>query len=147
MGRGAKAELPPKELISLYGDLIKDSYSIVSNANSGVHAKVFYDLLAITGLSKHQLAEDLFGLSSKTFSRYKADDKHLSPRNSEMALKLISLYQKGLELFGSVDSFNRWMNKAAFGLGDQIPYNLVNTMTGMELVLEELIRIEYGDLA
>lgn len=134
-------------LFSKYEKTIKDDYSIVLNSLKGLSANVFYDLVLITGMNKNQLADDIFKLSLKTIKRYQEDNKKLNPRNSELILKLIALYKKGAEIFGSIESFNKWLNKPAFGLGNKIPYQIMNTSTGIDLIFEELVRIEFGDLA
>ncbi len=136
-----------QDLFSKYEKTIKDNYSIVMNSMKGVNAKMFFDLAMLTGMNKNRLAEDIFQISIKTINRYKEDKKKLNPRNSELILKLLVLYKKGVEIFASIDSFNRWLNKPAFGLGNQIPYKLMNTSTGIDLIFEELVRIEFGDLA
>jgi len=134
-------------LFSKYEKTIKDDYSIVLNSLKGLSANVFYDLVLITGMNKNQLADDIFKLSLKTIKRYQEDNKKLNPRNSELILKLIAMYKKGAEIFGSIESFNKWLNKPAFGLGNKIPYQIMNTSTGIDLIFEELVRIEFGDLA
>ena len=50
-------------------------------------------------------------------------------------------------MFGSIEEFNKWIAEPAFGLGNKTPQDLLDTITGIELVGEELTRIEYGDLA
>ena len=134
-------------LLSKYEKRIKDDYSIVLNSLKGLSANVFYDLVLITGINKNQLAGDIFQLSLKTIKRYREDNKKLNPRNSELILKLIALYKKGAEVFGSTESFNKWLNKPAFGVGNKTPYRIMNTSTGIDLIFEELVRIEFGDLA
>ena len=57
------------------------------------------------------------------------------------------LLKKGIEIFGTAKSFHMWLNIPSFGLGNQIPFNMMDTITGINLVEEELIRIEFGDLA
>ena len=79
--------------------------------------------------------------------RYQKEGKKLTPRNSEIALKLLNLFDKGIEIFGSMDSFIVWLNKKAYGLGNEVPLTLMNTNTGIDLIEEELIRIEFGALA
>jgi uncharacterized protein (DUF2384 family) len=44
-------------------------------------------------------------------------------------------------------AFKSWMEKPAFGLGGSKPLRMMNTVTGMDLVEDELLRIEYGALA
>jgi putative toxin-antitoxin system antitoxin component (TIGR02293 family) len=66
---------------------------------------------------------------------------------SEKLLKLFALYNKGSEVFGSLDAFTDWLSKPAYGIGSQIPQDIIDTMTGIDLIHDELVRIEYGDLA
>jgi len=136
-----------QKLLSKYENSIKDDYSIVTNSVNGISANTFFDLAIITGIHKNMLAEDIFEVSLKTINRYKQEKKKLNPRNSELILKLLSLYKKGIEVFGKLVSFNNWLMKPAFGLGNKIPYSLMNTSTGIDLIFEEVVRIEYGDLA
>ena len=135
------------QLFLKYEKLTKDNYSIVVNSLKGVKANVFFDFASITGLRKQQLADDIFQTSLKTFLRYQKDQKRLNPRNSELILKLIVLYKKGIEVFGAINSFNNWINKPALGLGNEVPYQIMNTTTGIDLIHEELLRIEFGALA
>lgn len=64
-----------------------------------------------------------------------------------MDSQLIELFDKGKLVFGSVEEFNIWLNEPSFGLAGQIPANLLDTHSGIELIIQELIRIEYGDIA
>ncbi len=134
-------------LFRKYQGRIENPLAIVNSSRNGVKAIAFFDLASISGFQKAKLADDLLGLSLKTLMRYRETERKLNPKNSEMILKLIALYQKGVELFSDIKSFNNWLNKPAFGLGMQIPYDLINTSTGIDLIYEELLRIEYGDLA
>lgn len=127
-----------------YETRIKDDYSIVINSINGIEATVFFDLAELTGLKKSKLADEILQISVKTLTRYRDEQKKLNPRNSEMILKLIALYRKGIEIFSSAESFNRWLKKSSIGLGKRIPYNLMNTSTGIDLIYEELVRIEFG---
>lgn len=136
-----------RKLFSKYEKTLKDDYSIMLNSKKGLGANAFFDLVIMTGLDKNKLAEDIFQISLKTINRYRNDKKKLNPRNSEMILKMMALYKKGIEIFGGLDSFNNWLIKPSFGIGNEIPYRIMNTSTGIDLILEELIRIEYGDLA
>jgi len=62
--------------------------------------------------------------------------------------RLIALYDKGKTVFGSAEEFNLWLNDPEIGIGAQVLSSLLlDTTTGVELVMQELIRIEFGDLA
>lgn len=79
--------------------------------------------------------------------RYMKEKKRLNSLNSEQILKIFSLYQKGEEVFGDIESFNKWLRKPAYGLGERIPYELLTTISGIELILAEITAIEYGDFS
>ena len=135
------------KVISKYKSAINSDLSIVKSSNAGVSSKIFSELVEISGISKRFLAEEVFDISLKTMMRYQKDNKKLNPRNSEIALKLMNLFRKGIEIFGTMISFMSWLNKEAYGLGDKLPITLMNTITGIDLIEEELIRIEFGALA
>jgi len=133
--------------LTKYQKAILDDYSIMANSIQGVSAKIFNDILEVSGIAKRFLAENIFDMSVKTMSRYQKENKKLSPRLSETALKFVNLLDKGLEVFGELQAFRNWLSKPAYGLGNKIPIELLNTNTGIDLIEEELLRIEYGALA
>ncbi|RIV23486.1 DUF2384 domain-containing protein [Fibrisoma montanum] len=126
--------------------LLQDRTAIVFSALKGVPATTFFEVADLTGYRREQLAE-VFDTSLKTFQRYEREQKRLNPQDSEKALKIMALFQKGPEVFGSMDAFRRWMDKPAYGLGNQVPFDLLHTSGGIDLIMDELVRIEYGDLA
>jgi len=126
--------------------LLQDRTAIVFSALKGVPATTFFEVADLTGYRREQLAE-VFDTSLKTFQRYEREQKRLNPQDSEKALKIMALFQKGPEVFGSMDAFRHWMDKPAYGLGNQVPFDLLHTSGGIDLIMDELVRIEYGDLA
>ncbi len=93
------------------------------------------------------LAEKVFEISPKTLYTYKSSNKILPVRIKEQILKLEELFKKGVELFGSKDHFNKWLKSESYGLGGTKPIDMINSITGIDLVYEELIRIEFGATA
>lgn len=131
----------------IVNDIIYQPSYIVSTSRSGVSSLRFFDLADYTGLTREWLATEFLGLSLKTLQRYAQEAKPLSPREGEAILKLEALYQKGIEVFGNRDEFNSWLKEPAFGLGGQVPLELLSMSTGIDMVMEELIRIEFGATA
>jgi putative toxin-antitoxin system antitoxin component (TIGR02293 family) len=121
-------------------------YALVHRAQEGIDVSAFFDLVNVTGLNNEELAS-LLDLSFKTIQRYQKDGKKLNALNSEQLLKMISLFQKAEEIFGDLASFNRWLRKPAAGLGGQIPLSFMKTSGGIDLIRDELHRIEFGALA
>jgi putative toxin-antitoxin system antitoxin component (TIGR02293 family) len=120
---------------------------ILREANAGVGADVFFDLVDASGIDRNFLAEEIFDISLKTLMRYRKEGKSLKPREGEVALKMACILEKGIQVFGTMGSFKSWMEKPAYGLGGAKPLHMMNTVTGMDLVEDELLRIEFGALA
>jgi putative toxin-antitoxin system antitoxin component (TIGR02293 family) len=133
-------------IFSRYEKSIKDLFTIVVEARKGVNATAFFDVVSISGIDRNKLA-DLMNVSLKTLLRYRQQNKKLSATKSERVLKLIALYKKGEEIFGSGSEFHKWMEEPSYGLGNMIPFDLMHTSGGIDLITEELKRIEFGDLA
>lgn len=125
---------------------VDSKVDVVSEANQGVYASSFFDFANASGYTKDTLA-NLLNISVKTLSRYQQSKTRMSPQNSEHLIKLYILYRKGIEVFTSIDSFNRWLEKPAYGLSNSVPFSFLNTISGIDLIMEELTKIEYGDLA
>lgn len=133
-------------LVNKYNSSLPDRYSITLKAREGVKIKSVFDLVDISDYKKEFFA-NLFDVSTKTLDRYYAENKTLNPLNSEIVLKLMDLYSKGVEVFGDLASFRSWIEKPSYGLGNLKPVEFFSTSTGIDLVKEELERIEYGDLS
>jgi putative toxin-antitoxin system antitoxin component (TIGR02293 family) len=136
----------PEMVYHRYNPQMQDKFNIVLNARNGLSTKAFYDIVMLTGIKKEELAE-IFHTTMKTIMRYTQANKNLDITTSEQALKIIALFKQGNELFGNLQSFRNWLSKPQFGLGKQIPMLLLETITGIDLISEELSRIEYGATA
>lgn len=116
--------------------------AIVSAARKGIKTKVFYDFAETINMPEKNLAA-VINVSSRTISNYKNEEKLLEPMYSEHLLKLIHLFEKGEELFGSVDEFNYWLKKSF--LNKKITHGeLINTVGGVDLISEELEKLAQG---
>jgi putative toxin-antitoxin system antitoxin component (TIGR02293 family) len=133
-------------LLAKYKKLYANAFIILQYSKKGLKAQAVFDFISISEFP-HQSVEHLLQKSVKTFTNYKEQNTLLDPTISEKLLKLFALYDKGVLVFGSLEEFNKWMGEPAFGLGNQVPSSLLDTITGIDLVEEELARIEYGDLA
>lgn len=111
-----------------------------------IYASAFDDMVAVASYDK-DFAADLLDVSYKTVTRYQKEKKKLSPLQSEYILKTIVLFNKGNQVFGNKESFNRWLDKPAFGLGNRIPRAFITTVGGINFIIDELNRIAHGDLA
>ena len=133
-------------LFRQYEKELSNPVAMVMNAAEGLAVSVFDGLIQVSALNKNQLAA-FIDATPKTIDNYRLRRHKLGRIESEQLLQLMSLYKKGNEIFGSSESFNLWLKQPASGLGGIIPFDLLYTQGGINLVMEELLRIEYGALA
>lgn len=101
-------------------------------------------LLHSTKLTLKFLAESVFEMTPKTLAKYKNEHIQLPKRISEIAIKLLGLYDLGIEVFGSAEDFNTWSQKPSMGLDFNIPRDYFSTVSGIDCITEELQRIAFG---
>jgi len=106
--------------------------------------EVIRELIGNTGLSAKILAENIFEISLKTLYNYRRSEKPLPVRLNEQSIKIRELFIKGKEIFGSFGNFETWLNTESYGLNKKVPLYLLNSVTGIDLVYEELLRMEFG---
>ncbi|MBA2561729.1 MAG: DUF2384 domain-containing protein [Chitinophagaceae bacterium] len=136
----------PVQKITAYQKFYKTDTILIASAKAGISSHAVTDMIEISEKTIEEIASLLY-VTPRTIRNYQNDNKNLPVLQSEQLLKLYALYDKGIEVFGSADAFNRWLYKPAFGLSNEIPNNLLLTSTGIKLVMDELGRIQYGDFA
>jgi putative toxin-antitoxin system antitoxin component (TIGR02293 family) len=89
-------------------------------------------------------AADLMGMSVRTFQRLEKTAE-LTPAASENVVKLAELYEVGLRAFDdNAESFASWLTSRVPALNNEKPITLLSSNLGIDLVKDELLRIEYG---
>lgn len=63
---------------------------------------------------------------------------------SEQILKIAEVVAKGTDVFGDRKMFLAWMNQPCTGLSNNTPFSMLKSRFGIEMVFDELGRIEYG---
>ncbi|HEY8927549.1 MAG TPA: antitoxin Xre/MbcA/ParS toxin-binding domain-containing protein [Mucilaginibacter sp.] len=123
-----------------------DDISLLAQSKKGLSAKAALDFLSLSGFTQDEFQET-FKTTVKTIQNHVKSSLTLDAALSEKLLKSFALFDKGIEVFGSAKAFQQWLNMPAYGLGNQLPFEFMDTITGIQLIEEELIRIEFGNLA
>ncbi len=121
-------------------------FNLIDIAQKGISFKLF------DGLSKKfpftmQDWADFLHISGKTLSRYQKEDKSFDVLQSEKILQIEMLYKRGEEVFGSSENFLIWLQSESVALGKTKPQDLLGSVFGISLLMDELTRIEHGVLA
>jgi putative toxin-antitoxin system antitoxin component (TIGR02293 family) len=127
-------------------DIPASKAALIKAVENRVEAQFVFELADWAGLKKEALAQWL-EISLKTLKRYQQENKKLNAKESELVLKLYSLFARGGDVFGDFAEFRQWLSEPSFGLNNQVPDTLLFTSEGINLVHDELDRIAYGDLA
>jgi putative toxin-antitoxin system antitoxin component (TIGR02293 family) len=129
-----------------YRPAYTNDINLLMRSKQGLNAKAALDFISLSGFTQDEF-QGTFNTTVKTIQNHVTRQSTLDAALSEKLLKSFELFDKGVEIFGTADNFHKWLNKPAFGLGYQVPITLMDTITGIRLIMEELIRIEFGDLA
>ena len=133
-------------MLSKYRPYFENDIALLNKARKGLQPQAVFDFIRLAEIPNDRV-EIALNRSLKTFQNYKDKKTLLDAVTSEKLLKLFALYSRGEEVFGSVDAFSDWLSRPAYGLGNEVPLHLLDTITGIELINDEIIRIEFGDLA
>jgi putative toxin-antitoxin system antitoxin component (TIGR02293 family) len=79
--------------------------------------------------------------------RYKKESIPFEPLQSEKILQIALIFQKGKEVFGDEKKFSQWLSAENLSLGGSKPKELLDNVFGIQMIENELIKIEYGILA
>ena len=135
-----------EKVLLRYQPYFSNSLALLSKARQGLSPAAVYDFITLTEWSDKKV-ETTLNKSMKTVQSQKLKKIVLDTVTSEKLLKLFALYSRGTSVFGSVEAFTDWLSRPAYGIGSRVPDELLDTLTGIELITYELTRIKYGDLA
>jgi putative toxin-antitoxin system antitoxin component (TIGR02293 family) len=116
-----------------------DLYEISRN---GLPKKALLHLAANLKVSLRAMCQ-LLNVAERTIQR-KADQDLLDCSTTEQVLQLAEVFSRGQEVFGASARFQQWINTTNLALGGKRPMELLQSRFGMQMVLDELGRIEYG---
>lgn len=88
---------------------------------------------------------DWLNVSVKTFREYKKPSTSFKENVKEQVLLLLSLIKHGIDVLGSVNEFDHWLNRKNFYFDNKTPNDYLNTVTGIKFVDDRLTAMEYGD--
>ena len=121
---------------------INNQYDLIRLTRKGINKK---QLLYFAKNLSFSLAEisKILPISIRTLQRYK-NNQLFNPDVSDQILLIADLFTKGIRVFGNIDKFNLWIRNPNTALSGHSPIELLDTTIGLELIKDELGRIEHG---
>lgn len=132
--------------VSEYRALFENKIKLNSLITSGLSYSIFETMQDKTPFTKNEWAHFL-DISVKTLERYKNANKNFKAFQSEKIIGMIEVIERGVDVFGNMEIFKRWLYTPIPALSDSKPIELLSTSYGKDLVLDELTRIEHGVFA
>lgn len=130
------------DIIKLYERFFKTPQTKLKAIKEGLGSQSITDLLEITGATQTQLAQ-ILDLTEPTLRKHIKMGKELNTGLSEHIIELFELFDKGMDTFGSLEEFKNWLPQHNIGINAK-PIDILDTITGINIVMNELIRIDYG---
>ena len=126
-------------------DAIRSENDFISAIRTGIPKQAMTHLMTVADLSLLEMAA-ITHTSDRTLRRYKPQQK-LSQEQSERMIELAKVYSRGEEVFGSMDAFRQWMDTVLLPFGNKRPKEFLDTSIGINMIMDEIGRIEHGIFA
>ena len=121
---------------------LNSSFAYMKIIKEGLKGNSIMSFIEHSKLNQKQMSRILH-ISERTIQR-SSPDKEINIGTSEKLIELTRLYHKGIEVFNEKDKFNTWLSRPNKSLEDQKPMELLETSMGIDLVFDELLKIEHG---
>lgn len=123
---------------------IHESLKLIEHIRTGVSYKVFIENIErYPDINLNEWSWFL-GLPTKKLSRNRYGNKKLSSMETERVIEIQLLIEYGISVFEGSKNFFIWLDSKNNALGGLIPKELFDTTIGINMVRDELGRIEHG---
>jgi len=123
-----------------------DPVELIKLSRKGITMSLFEEIVKSYSYTMKEWSRFLH-LTERTIQRYKKEKRKFESIQSERIIEIAKLQKKGKEVFDSEIFFNEWMNSKIIALGNIRPIELMDNSFGIDMLMDELGRIEHGVLA
>jgi len=122
---------------------------IVQKRNPTIKDFTFNDFKKISAKVDFTQKEwsDILHISERTLQRYGHNNGSFNIGVADRILQINKVLQRGHEVFGSYEKFNRWLRGNPYMLEGQLSLHSLASIDGINKVLTQIGRIEHGIFA
>jgi putative toxin-antitoxin system antitoxin component (TIGR02293 family) len=124
---------------------LQSRLDLIALSRKGVPKEAVVHLAHFLSCTLHDLV-DLLPVTERTLQRYTLQQP-LNRMLSEHILQLAEVAARGVDVFGEKAPFLAWLHHPNLALGNHTPLSLLSSRFGVEMVLDELGRLEHGVIA
>jgi putative toxin-antitoxin system antitoxin component (TIGR02293 family) len=118
---------------------------VINEVRKGIAYSSFINAVRNVPLTLKEWSE-ILDLSERTLQRYKKEKRAFDTLQSEKIVQVTLLAKYGREVFGDEKKFNSWLDTENMSIGKVKPKDLLDSSFGIDLLKDELTRIEHGIL-
>ena len=122
---------------------VRHEYDLIEVVKEGIPIESAAFLQSNFGLTNKEMSH-ILAISESTYQRRIRAKATLTQDESEKAISLAEVYEKGVAVFRNQTDFERWLQSEIPGMGNQRPINMLDSMIGRQHVIDGLNRILHG---
>ena len=122
---------------------MQSDFDIIKLSAVGITKSSINNLASYIGISRKNMAEDIFDVSVKTLER-KDNKTRLDKKTTSHALEIAKVVQHAYEVFRDEEKVKLWINRENKALNNMKPVQVFDTLSGLNMVNDILGRIEEG---
>lgn len=130
-------------LLGLVAKTIVSNFDMIRLGADGITKDSVNTLASHIGISRKNMAEDIFDISVKTLER-KDGNTRLDKKTSSHAVEIAKVVQHAYEVFQDKEKVKLWINRENKALNNLKPVQLFDTLSGLNMVNDILGRIQEG---
>ena len=138
-GKATLKKFSPTWVVQHAKDAPGYKLQVIGRIRIGVRKDEWKQLINKIGSTEKEL-ESILPASISSMQKKETYGKETSERIYELA----RLYGIGYEVFDSKDDFKKWLMTPSKALGNKIPFELLDSSFGFEMVENEIVRIKYN---
>lgn len=119
-----------------------DTMEIIKTVRNGLPGDVITKVANAYQIQKKDMF-NILHLTPKTGQRT-VHRKKLTTEKSDHLVRLVKVYERATDVFGCRENAFRWVKTPCLAMGGEVPFNLLDTTEGADLVMDILGRIEHG---
>jgi putative toxin-antitoxin system antitoxin component (TIGR02293 family) len=124
---------------------VRNDNDLIDIIRAGIPKQAMTHFMDVANLTMLEMAA-IIHTTDRTLRRYQPQQK-LPQEQSERMVEMARLYTRGAEVFHGMGKFIKWMETNILPLGNKKPKEYLDTSIGINLLMDELGRIEHGVFA
>ena len=129
-------------ILGIKDTVVTTSSDWVQMVRNGFRVKAIRNLMAHTAITIDEMA--IYTHTDKKILLSYDGRKKLDPVLTERTAEIANVYSKGELLMGDAATFKQWMEQPITPLGNKKPKEFLDTSFGIQMLMDELGRIEHG---